>query len=249
MEVNSAQPRNLIVSLHDVHPGSLSAIQELAAYCESLGIDRFSLLVIPNYHREGEFQTCAPLVEWLHARQRRGDEIVLHGYYHLRIQEDSAYRNWFWTRFYTQNEAEFLDLDIEAAMQYLRLAKSLFESAGFEPSGFVAPGWLISRGALRAVFVEGFRYTNVLRRIIKNDGSQIPAWTLCYSTRARWRREFSLIWNDWLWSRLCRREVVRLSLHPNDFKFSRVRAQVGRIITEALASGFKAVTYQEVALG
>src|SRR5262245_18233427 len=96
--------RRLILSIHDVHPASFQAVREQVAWCEALGIQRFSILVVPQFHLLEPFERCEGLVQWLRTREAFGDEIVIHGFYH-KMCEESSIRNWFWNRIYTANEA------------------------------------------------------------------------------------------------------------------------------------------------
>ena len=74
--------KRLVVSIHDVYPGSFEAAREQVEFCEALGVRRFSILVVPHFHMRIPFETCPALVEWLQSRHKLGDEIVLHGLYH-----------------------------------------------------------------------------------------------------------------------------------------------------------------------
>src|SRR5215831_15866296 len=107
--------KKLVVSIHDVHPGSVDAAKKQVEFCEALGVRRFSILVVPDFHMRFPFETCPALVDWLQSRQKLGDEIVLHGLCHQNDAATTSLRLWFWNRLYTAQEAEFLNLDFEAA--------------------------------------------------------------------------------------------------------------------------------------
>ena len=69
----------------------------------------------------------------------------------------------------------------------------------------------------------GFAYTNRLRDIVplgRGDLAPIASQSLCYSTRAGWRRLASALWNKQLFGKLRETNLVRLSLHPRDLEFS-----------------------------
>src|SRR5215831_17221469 len=99
--------KQLVVSIHDVHPSSFDAVRREVGFCEALGIDRFSILVVPDFHMRNPFENCGGLVHWLRGRQDVGDEIVLHGFYHFNDSGITSPSGWFWNRIYTANEAEF----------------------------------------------------------------------------------------------------------------------------------------------
>lgn len=243
--------RHLVVSLHDVHAGSLSLIQEQVAFCEELGVSSLSLLVVPNYHQQGEWDRSSALVEWLKKRQEKGNEIVLHGYYHRRVNQCTSYRNWFWTQFYTQNEAEFLDLnEVEAGKRIDQGLKS-FLAAGFLTTGFIAPAWLMSEETLKTIFKMDFHYTNNLTHLLINPAlvkkgfDRVSSQSLCYSSRAAWRRFFSVIWNRTLTRSLINQPLIRLSLHPNDLTFPWFRKQIREILKAILEKGVVPISYDK----
>src|SRR5215510_15976321 len=107
--------KKLVVSIHDVHPSSFHAARNQVAFCESLGVCRFSILLVPDFHMRNPFERCEDLVCWLRLRQLCGDEIVLHGFYHYNDSGITSPEAWFWNRIYTANEAEFIDLDLHTA--------------------------------------------------------------------------------------------------------------------------------------
>ena len=125
--------KRLVVSIHDVHPASFDAAKQQVEFCESLGVRRFSILVVPDFHMLAPFESSPDLVEWLRGRQELGDEIVLHGLYHFNDAPAVSPRSWFWNRLYTASEAEFLDLDFHAAHFRIRYGKQRLKNAGLHP--------------------------------------------------------------------------------------------------------------------
>lgn len=236
----------LVVSLHDVHPGSFAAIRGQVEALGEAGVSRFSLLVIPDYHGAGRVGADPALCGWLRERAALGDEIVLHGYRHLRVDSTDSWRTVFWTRFYTRNEAEFLDLGKDGARALLRRGREALAEAGLVARGFIAPGWLMGEGALEAVFAEGFEYTNTVAALLMADGRREAARSWCWSSRAAWRRASSLGWNGIIAARVLRQRVARLSLHPNDLYFPPLREQILGLARRALGSGRRPATYAEV---
>lgn len=249
--MSSPSSRHLIVSLHDAHPGSWAAIEEQLDFLAKLGVPRCSVLLVPEFHHEqGGSAWDRTMVESLRARQDAGYELVLHGYYHDRIGQADTVRNFFWTRLYTSREAEFLDLPDAEAEARIRRGLDLFQQNGWQAKGFIAPAWLMSPGLPALLQRMGFRYTNRLREILPfGDHAVTPppilSQSLCYSTRAVWRRFASLRWNRLLYSRLRRTPLMRLSLHPNDLKYLWIRLQIQNIVKSALHEGFQPTTYAD----
>ena len=247
--VPDSSSKFLIVSLHDAHPGSQAAIAEQIAFLDGYGITRSSILVVPDFHHEGvasrDSAFCANVAKW----QAAGHELVLHGYFHDRVESPpEKLATLFWTRLYTSREAEFLDLPRETARQRLELGRALFASLGWQTKGFIAPAWLMAEGLTNLLAEMGFAYTTRLREIIPllpGVNRLISSQSLCYSTRAGWRRVASGIWNKQLYGRLRETNLVRLSLHPRDLEFPLIRRQVDQILRASLKRGFQPTTYGE----
>jgi len=244
-----AASKSLIVSLHDAHPGSREAIAEQIALLAAYGIKRSSILVVPEFHHGGSLQKdpafCAAVSGW----QAQGHEIVLHGYFHDRKESPpEKLSTLFWTRLYTSREAEFLDLPRETAKQRLEKGRALFDSLGWRSTGFVAPAWLMAEGLTNLLAEMGFAYTTRVGEIIPllpGVNRVVASQSLCYSTRASWRRFASGIWNKYLYGRLRETNLIRLSLHPRDLEFPLMRRQIDQILRASLKRGFQPTTYGE----
>ncbi|HSI85405.1 MAG: DUF2334 domain-containing protein [Candidatus Methylacidiphilales bacterium] len=249
-------PRHLIVSLHDAHPGSFAAIREQVEELAVWGVPVTSILVIPHYHHEVPADEDAAFTQTLTDWELEGHELVLHGYYHDRRGLTDNVKDLFWTRLYTSREAEFLDLDPEAAAARLNEGASLFRKYGWNMRGFIAPAWLMAPHLPALLGKLGFSYTNTVAGIIATSQSGervglepttfIPARSLCYSTRAQWRRTTSLYWNAWLHRQLLRSSnIIRISLHPNDFQYPRIRRQIENAVKKTLDAGYEPTTYAD----
>ena len=245
----STAPKSLIVSLHDAHPGSHAQIAEQVAFLAGYGIKRSSILVVPEFHHGGSLLQDKTFCEIVSGWQAQGHEIVLHGYFHDRRESPAENLSTvFWTRLYTSREAEFLDLPRETARLRLERGRALFESLGWRATGFVAPAWLMAGGLANLLAEMGFAYTTRVGEIIpllpglnRVKSSQ----SLCYSTRAAWRRFASGVWNKYLYGRLRETDLVRLSLHPRDLEFPLIRRQIDQILRASLKRGFQPTTYGE----
>ncbi|MCE0484559.1 MAG: polysaccharide deacetylase family protein [Methylacidiphilales bacterium] len=240
-------PKSLIVSLHDAHPGSRAQIADQIAFLASYGIDRASILVVPEFHHQGPVSADREFCDAVTAWQAQGHDIVLHGYFHDRRESPpEKLSTLFWTRLYTSREAEFLDLPLDTARQRLERGRALFDSLGWCASGFVAPAWLMAGGLPNLLAEMGFAYTTRLGEIIPllpGLHRVISSQSLCYSTRAGWRRFASGVWNKHLYGRLRETDLIRLSLHPADLEFPLMRRQIDQIIRASLKRGFQPTTY------
>lgn len=218
----------LIVSIHDVSPITESVVREILFDLDAVGVQVVSLLVIPNHHRRGHFRDYPEFCDWMRVQQKKGHEIVTHGYFHSR--ERISKESWLdrmITRHYTADEGEFYDLAKDEAAKKMRLAQQDFASIGIVPVGFIAPAWLLSPGGEDAARQTGFHYTTSLREIkwLQNSAIHVSQ-SLVYSVRNAWRRQCSLIWNLWLAHILKNNSAIRLGIHPPDWAYPAIREQI-----------------------
>lgn len=235
----------LIVSIHDVSPLTQAAVEAMICDLKQAGVPRTSLLVIPNHHHKAPMAEDASFQKWLQEKARNGHEVVLHGYFHKRPPSDSGLASKLVTEHYTAGEGEFYDLTEEAARERLEKAKAEFAAAGFHPTGFIAPAWLLGDDAEKAVKKAGFGYTTRLKNFKDlASGRETPSQSLVWSVRSGWRRRVSLWWNAWLAGRLATNPLLRVGLHPPDWTHSLIKAQALDLIRAALA-GREVLTYDD----
>ncbi|MEM9445096.1 MAG: polysaccharide deacetylase family protein [Verrucomicrobiota bacterium] len=238
--------KKFIVSLHDYHQGSHHAISEQIEVLNCLGVKNVSLLIIPNYHRQGLIFEDSNSLAFLEQRLEAGDDLVLHGFYHLGKLGSQG--NFFIKNFYTANEGEFWDLTDQEFSERLEKGMFFWKERNWPLDGFIAPAWLLPKAYDLQLSKLGFHYTTRLNSIeLLQKGKQILTQSLCYSSRAGWRRLISRQWNPYLLKRLWANDVIRLSLHPNDLAWTRCRAQIIQIVEMILARGYQPLTYAEYA--
>ncbi len=238
--------KSLIISLHDFHPGSRELIADQVSVLEKWGVGKCSILVIPHYHHGKRTRDDEQCIAYLGQRRLAGNDLVLHGYYHDRSGNKEG--SYFLTRFYTANEAEFLDLSDGEMKHRIEMGRKLWEEQNWPLDGFIAPGWLMPKEQDKLLKHLGFKYTTRLGHFTQlQKGRERKSQSLCYSTRAAWRRGISSFWNPVLFRRLRRTETIRLSLHPNDFVWPQLRLQIEQMVEMALAEGFEPITYRDYA--
>ena len=239
--------KSLIVSLHDAHPGSHRQIAAQVEFLAGYDIACSSILVVPEFHHQGAITVGSPLADDLSRWRDAGHELVLHGYFHDRRESPREnLATLFWTRLYTNREAEFLDLPAAEARARLDRGRQFFEAMGWQTRGFVAPAWLMAEDLPGLLKEMGFVYTTRLREIVRlQEGNSEASQSLCYSTRAFWRPLASCAWNKQLFGRLRETSLVRLSLHPRDLEFPLIRRQVDQVLRASLKRGFQPTTYGE----
>ena len=220
--------RSLVVSVHDVAPVTRPTIEKILAELKASGVRVSSLLVVPDYHHQGRSVDDSSFVSWLRELEADGHEIVIHGYFHDRPRRQSeGMRAKFLTRIYTQDEAEFFDLEYDEVFALITRARDEFRQAGLSPIGFIAPAWLLSTEGERAARDADMQYTTRIATVIDLlTGKREPSRALVYSTRSAWRRAASLSWNAALARRLSMVELVRLCIHPSDMASGTVWKQI-----------------------
>lgn len=237
--------RSLVISLHDVSPHTFAACSKIVTELARIGVNRCSLLVIPDHHHRGHFLDDSRFCEWLKVLVERGHEAVIHGYYHRRSRrtgEGVAAK--LTTRVYTADEGEFFDLERSAAAELVSKAREEFRSLGLDPTGFIAPAWLLSDKAEVALRDLGIQYTTRLGSVLDLTRMQRTAsQSLCWSVRSRWRREVSRVWNRFLFQRLQANPLLRISIHPVDIEHPAIWQQILRL-TEAGLQNRSAQTYE-----
>jgi uncharacterized protein len=236
----------IVVSLHDIAPSTRQIADTILSELAHRGVRACSLLVVPDYHREGLFTRDRQFVSWLRSLEADGHEIVIHGYFHERPRRaKETLRDQFLTRFYTQNEGEFYDLPYDEALRRIVAARDEFRAHGLKPRGFVAPAWLLSQDAERAAHDAQMEYTTRLRTVCDlRSGNVFSARTLVYSVRNNWRRGISRARNATFFRFLQGASLLRISIHPPDYLHPAIWSQITDLIERSVGSR-TATTYQE----
>ncbi|MFT3830161.1 MAG: polysaccharide deacetylase family protein [Opitutaceae bacterium] len=229
--------RKLIVSFHDLHPGSRAQCERFLALCRELGVLRTTLLVVPRWHGAPPCDEDHEFVGWLQARAAEGHEINLHAYLHEAGAVTGSAVQRAMGKHYTAGEGEFYQIARGEAERRLRDGLRIVrDGCGVPVWGFTAPAWLLSDAAREALRALGFHYTTrwgnveLLQRAVTLD-----APVLVWSVRAAWRRFCSRGWvRLWgMWNR--RAPVLRVAVHPVDFAHPAIEASVRATIARAMA--------------
>jgi len=222
-----AEPMNtpsLLLVLHDVAPQTWPDYQAFVEAVDALGTVPMTWLVVPNFHKHNDLDAYPEFRRLLSRRVARGDELVLHGYYHCDEGSiPTTPRDWFMRRIYT-HEGEFYNLPLEAALARLRAGIEVFHRYNWPLEGFVAPAWLMSEGTRQALSQLPLSYTSDSQHLYRlPDFTAIDAPGLVWSARSAWRRGLSKIVSDQREQRWRQAPVIRLGLHPVDMRheFSR----------------------------
>lgn len=234
--VSGRTSKQIVVSIHDVSPLTREATERILGELAAIGITRLSLLVVPDHHCKGHFLDHPDFCDWLRARASEGHEIVVHGYYHRRDQRSGeTFKEKLTTRYYTAGEGEFYDIAGADALRIISQARQEFRKIGLNPQGFVAPAWLLSDGADRALQRLGVGYTTRIGGVFDyTTGIQHHSQSLVWSTRSWWRRLLSLLWNPYLFRRMQPSPLLRIGIHPPDIAYRSVWRQIKALTGKAL---------------
>ncbi|TDF81787.1 DUF2334 domain-containing protein [Pseudomonas sp. H9] len=217
-------PQSLLLVLHDVAPHTWPDYQAFVEAVDALGEIPMTWLVVPDFHKRDPLAAATGFRQMLERRLQRGDELVLHGFYHI---DDSppprSVRDYFMRRIYT-HEGEFYRLDQATALQRLEEGIALFRRFDWPLAGFVAPAWLMSPGTRQALKTLPLQYTSDPQHFYRlPDFTPIAAPGLVWSARSHWRRSVSKVVCELQVSRLHSAPVIRLGLHPVDMRHSASR--------------------------
>jgi predicted deacetylase len=230
--------RSLILVLHDVAPETWVDYQPFVRAVDALGDVPISWLVVPDFHRRNRLEAHPEFCRMLDGRLCRGDELVLHGYYHTDdAPTPRSPRDWFMRRVFT-HEGEFYALDETESGRRLRQGIELFAQMQWPLHGFVAPAWLLGSGARRALARTGLTYTSDPRHFyLLPDYTAIDAPGLVWSARSAWRRGMSRLVSEQMLNRHRQSPVLRLGLHPVDMRHDFSRCYWLELLTRLLQDG------------
>ena len=220
MRENNRPRRGVCVVLHDVAPATWGMYRDFVAAVDAIGRVSLTLLVVPDYHRQGCLSDYPDFCRSMEKRRARGDELVLHG---CRHQDDLPLswffpRDLFMRRVFT-HEGEFYLLTERMARERLEYGLRQFERLGWTTAGFVAPAWLMGYGTRKALAAMPLRYTSDPGGLfLLPDFKKIKAPTLVWSSGSAWRRRASRIWNERRRRQYAETPLLRLGLHPVDMR-------------------------------
>lgn len=228
-------PHWLCVSVHDVAPATWPYCLRVIQAVREVADVPLTLLVVPAYH--GACSAQPDFEAAMSAQLGAGNELALHGYFHVDPGVPGNIADWLRRRVYTAGEGEFCALSETEANERLTLGRRWFDANGWPLAGFVAPAWLLGPEAARALRARNdLTYTSTLTElIVLPEGHAIRAPCLTYSVRQAWRRPTSIAWNSLLAAVTARVPVLRLGLHPRDAEYKSVRRSWQRLLERALS--------------
>lgn len=229
-----------LISVHDVMPETLPAVQESLALLAEQGIDRCALLVVP-----GAGWGDASLAE-LHRIAACGHELVAHGWLH-RTRPRSP-----WHRVHagliSRNVAEHLALDRAGIVELMQRSARWFADNDLAvPATYIPPAWALGRLRSADLVSTPFAVIETLRglRVRTPDGRfHFEALPLVgFEADTPLRAEVLSNWNR-LQLRRARRlgRPLRIALHPHDHQL-----HLARQLRAVLALGWTPLSYAATA--
>lgn len=235
--------KRLLASIHDVSPRFEREVDQLLAHLYPHVGERLAMLVVPDHWG------AAPLTPAFKARLRawsdRGVEMFVHGWFH---RDTSAHAGTaaFKARHMTAGEGEFLGLDHAEALARMRRGKALVEDTiGRRAAGFIAPAWLYSDDARRALGDAGFALAEDHARVWQPGGRIVARGpVITWASRSRARQLSSLAAAAVLRRALQPARTVRVAVHPGDTRVPALMASIDR--TFAAFRGHAPVAYADL---
>ena len=241
--------KTLLVSIHDVTPAHAATIQRIVRSLARWGVSRGALLVVPDFHARWPLGQDRVFRTYLTDLMADSWEPILHGFFHLESQETAPQGLWdsFARKHMTAGEGEFLLLDGREASCRLRSGLDVIRAAlGVTPRGFVPPAWLCGDDAREAIIREGFAHSEdhvFIEDFVRDRRVFAPA--LGWASRSFRKRLSSSGFATFATPFLARLPVVRLALHPGDFRYPSLVRSIERSLMGFLEAGFVATTYKD----
>jgi predicted deacetylase len=257
----------LLVSVHDVAPGTSAQTLRWLADLDRRGVPA-TLLLVPGPWRGPCLSTDGPLADAVLAAEDRGHELALHGYYHVVTHGAGPLLRRGVAQVVARGGAEFATLSQDEARARIEAGLDELGSIGVAPVGFHPPGLLVSPETVHALRRSGLRYyathlgVNTLRDVrgagagagagaaaAKAGGGAVAELRL--NAPALAHRAGSALAEQLgmrLMTQAARRfaaegRAFRIALHPDDLARPGLRDVALRAIDDAIAAGAHPTTY------
>ncbi len=185
------------------------------------------------------------LVAWLREHQAAGDEI-LHGYEHHLTRPPRSRTQALRIQALSRGEGEFVNLDYPEAAARLRWGREMLDALGLRATGFVAPAYLLSREARRAVADGGFTHVPQLFSLWEPPARRTRfAPAVFFDPHSATTRRLTSLSSHLVLRFLSRYSVLHIVIHPPDLRDSRtaaaLRAALPRLLRTHTATTYAAL--------
>lgn len=226
----------LCVGIHDVAPATWAECLHLLRAIREVADIPLTWLVVPQYHDSAMPSRSYELM--LEALLAQGHELALHGYTHRDEAPQSGFlARRFLRTVYTQREGEFANIDQADARRRIELGLRWFGQRGWPVHGFVAPAWLLGKGAWSAVAEFPFTYTTTYAHFhALQPARKLFAPALVYAARNRAGRVLSPPVAGLIARASSEAPLVRIALHPRDAYHPALVQHAQRLIERLLVT-------------
>lgn len=200
-----------LVSIHDVMPETLSAVQRCLDACHEQDLYKVYLLVVPG--RQWQPAQLQTLRRWL----ADGCEVVGHGWLHHCPRISSPYHR-LHSALISRNVAEHLTLDGDGILQLMQRCHAWFgEHELPTPSLYVPPAWALGRIDDRALAQSGFDHVETIKGIRDvHTGQWRLGLLLGYEADDALRQRVLGVWNRATRRLAAAGQPLRIGIHPHD---------------------------------
>ncbi len=223
--------RPFLVAVHDVTPAHASRIDRLLSLLDDLGIGRFALFVVPDWHGEWTLEQHPTFVNELLRRQEQGAEIFLHGYRHDEAGHARSFGEHLRVFGRTAASAEYLMLEEDEAARRMDQGLEMFGRLGLDPVGFVPPAWIFAFGTRELArqrslwLTESFLWVEDLRM-----RRRVFTPALSWSSARPWRSRVTAWIGDVRTAVIRAPGLIRVAVHPPDIDIPPVRGSLERAL-------------------
>lgn len=226
-----------LVSIHDVMPHTFEEVRELVEICQSAGVSRPTLLVVPG------LEWSPPQLDQIRSWEEEGLELAGHGWIHRH----GTIRTW-WHRFHSlflsRNVAEHLSRPENEILELMSRCYAWFDDQGLNmPKLYVPPAWALGSVATEALVRQPFEMVETFRGVLRRGGHFQPLPLVGYEADT-WLRACALTtfnrWNQSVGGRPLDRPL-RIGIHPFDH-----RLLLRRALQTQLERNFTAIGYKDL---
>lgn len=243
MRAGAGDERWLVVSVHDVAPGSDAASRRWLELLDARDM-RASLLVVPGPWRGRRMTEGDDFSGWLRDAAAAGHEIVQHGWEHQAVPVAGHLLRRGVGRLAARGCAEFWTIDRVEATRRLEAGQAALRTSGLHADGFVAPGWLLGRDAMLAVRAAGFRYTTTHRGVLDLlTGRMLVVPALSQRPASAVTAAAAALTTKWARRAIRHGRPLRVAAHPADLADRRTRQAVLGACEAAVDAGYRTTTY------
>lgn len=236
--------KELIVSLHDVAPSKAELCRRWVEILNERNIHA-TMLVVPGRWNGSSLETSPQFVSWLREVESQGHEIAIHGLHHsIDKQYRTKWQRHFMGSLLARGCEEFWHLPKMEAHRRIRIAREILQSFGFQPTGFVAPGWLMSPETVKALRELELSYTTTHTRFIDLLGNREERIVSLSQRPNSLLTKSGIAVNHAATEILSKfKSPIRIAIHPNDLINPHVRNANIAMIDRLTRRGYRTLTY------